>query len=76
MPLIAPADEPTIRSNASLMPSRSSAATMPAETTPRIPPPSSASATRCGSSRAPGTEAGLGAFAQKSRDGMVVRCHS
>ena len=56
MPLIAPADEPTIRSKTSFMPSRSSAATMPAETTPRMPPPSSASATRCGSWRAPGTE--------------------
>ena len=56
MPLIAPADEPTIRSKTSFMPSRSSAATMPAETTPRMPPPSSTSAARCGSWRAPGTE--------------------
>ena len=37
MPLIAPADEPTIRSKASRIPSRSKAPTMPADTTPRMP---------------------------------------
>src|SRR3954447_22323360 len=43
-------------SKASRIPSRSSAATMPADTTPRMPPPSSTSATRWLSERAPGTE--------------------
>ena len=42
----APADEPTTRSKQRVSPSRSSAAVMPAETTPRIPPPSSTTATR------------------------------
>ena len=53
-PLIAPVDAPTTRSKQGVSPSRSSAALIPAETTPRMPPPSSTSATRWGSCRAPG----------------------
>src|SRR4051794_20223994 len=55
-PLSAPADDPTTTSTHRVRPSRSTAAVMPAETTPRMLPPSSTIATRCGSRRAPGDE--------------------
>jgi hypothetical protein len=55
-PLIAPADEPTTRSKHGVSPSRSIVPAIAADTTPRIPPPSSTIATRCGSSRSPGCD--------------------
>ncbi len=51
-PLRAPAEVPTTKSKQAVSPSRSIAAAIPAETTPRIPPPSSARAKRAPSERA------------------------
>ena len=69
-PLIAPADAPTTRSKHGVSSSRSSAAVIPADTTPRIPPPSSTSATRCGSRRVPGCERA----SRRSRNTAATGC--
>ena len=52
-PFSVPADAPNTKSNASVSPSSWTAMTMPADTAPRIPPPSMASASRAPSSRSP-----------------------
>ena len=53
-PLIAPADAPRRGRSTAVSPSRSIAAVIAADTTPRIPPPSSTRATRWPSPRSPG----------------------
>ena len=69
--LSAPADEPKTMSKQRVSPSRSSAAVMPAETTPRMPPPSSTTAIAVGVAARARSRALAQARVQEVGDGVV-----